>query len=108
LIRRCRQRGANKPDKPGAKRPNTLTPADDAKTLALIEADLGAMFKRIARQAASVKMGAVNTPRAVGALNRAMGERPAQPPERSGEKSSVKDVRRIGDPSPGEPMRRPI
>jgi len=64
--------------------------------------------ERIAREAASVKLGAVNTPRAVGALNRAMGERPAQAPERSGEKSSEKDARRIGDPSPGEPMRRPI
>ena len=48
LLKRLREGRSIEPDKPGPKGPTKLTPADDAKMLALIEADPGITLKRIA------------------------------------------------------------
>jgi len=81
----------------------------------VIATSVSELDEKLRREMSSIKMGAVSAPRSVGALNRAIGDAPADPlapaaipePAPLAERRSGGD-RRINEPSAGAGLRRPI
>ncbi len=74
----------------------------------VIATSVSELDDKLRREMSSIKVGATNAPRSVGALNRAMGETPPAAPAPPLARITPEDERPIGRPIAGDSLRRPI
>ncbi len=81
----------------------------------VIATSVSELDEKLHREMSSIKLGATSAPRSVGALNRAIGEptglaaaAPKPVPEQALAAGGGQSLRRIGEPSSGDGLKRPI
>lgn len=77
----------------------------------VIVTSVSELEEKLQREMSSIKIGSTSAPRSVGALNRAIGETPAEHTPLAGagtEPVKSSSLRKIGEPTPGVMPKRPI